>query len=301
MDKKSTTKNNNLITKAEPADGTRKHDIPPIQCAASHFDTLLLERYTLAPHFSRALPKHVHEEYQISLSLTDPCRHFYRGASHAAPVGFLSVLHPGEVHSSPDLLVSPEPSVFHILYVPPKAMRLMMEQRGRQTGEPFFSVPVLQDAALARRFQRLWRCLTSPAPRLEQDSLLLLTLTQMVARHVVSVPASAPLRPGSRSLAASRDHLHAHFAEDITLEAMARIAGLSPAHFCRAFRREFGLPPHAYQTQVRIDRAKSLLARGHAPDDVAFEAGFYGPSHFGWHFKRLIGVSPGAYARSAAP
>jgi len=272
-----------------------------VQCEARRFETLLLERYTLAPDFSRALPKHVHEEYQVSLSLTDSCRHFYRGASHAAPTGLLSVLHPGEVHSSPDLLVSPAPSVFHILYVPPEAMRLMAADRtGRPAGEPFFAAPVLPDAALAGRFRQLWRCLTGPSPRLEQDSLLLLVLTQMIGRHARQPPAADSPAPGARPLLAARDFLHAHYAEELTLDSLARLAGLSPSHFCRAFRREFGLPPHAYQTQVRIDRAKSLLARGLAPSDVAFEAGFYGPSHFGWHFKRLVGVSPSAYARAAS-
>ncbi len=274
---------------------------PPVQCEARRFETLLLERYTLAPDFSRALPRHVHEEYQVSLSLTDPCRHFYRGGSHAAPAGLLSVLHPGEVHSSPDLLVSPAPSVFHVLYVPPEAMRLMAADRtARLVAEPFFAAPVLNDTALAGRFRQLWRCLTGPAPRLEQDSLLLLVLTQMIGRHAPNRPPAAPSLPDARSLAAARDYLHAHYAEDLTLDALARLAGLSPSHFCRAFHREFGLPPHSYQTQVRIDRAKSLLARGLAPCDVAFESGFYGPSHFGWHFKRLVGVSPGAYARAAA-
>lgn len=272
----------------------------PVQCDARRFETLLLERYTLAPHFSRALPKHVHEEYQVSLSLTDSCRHSYRGASHSAPAGGLSVLHPGEVHSSPDLLVSSEPSVFHVLYVPSEAMRLMAADRtGRTAAEPFFATPVLWDTALAGRFRQLWRCLTGPAPRLEQDSLLLLVLTQMIARHTSPQPAPVTARPSARSLETARDYLHAHFADDLTLGVLAEVAGLSPAHFCRAFKGEFGLPPHAYQTQVRIDRAKSLLARGGSPSDVAFDMGFYGPSHFGWHFKRLVGVSPGAYARAA--
>ena len=272
----------------------------PVQCSAQRFETLLLERYILAPNFSRALPRHVHEEYQVSLSLTDPCRHFYRGAAHAAPTGALSVLHPGEVHSSPDLLVSPAPSVFHVLYVPPEAMRLMAADRtGRAVSAPFFAAPVLSDAALAKRFRQLWRCLTGPASRLEQDSLLLLVLTQMIARHAPGPLTADRSHPGTRPLDAARDYLHAHCAEDLTLDALAQVASLSPFHFCRAFRREYGLPPHAYQTQVRIDRAKSLLMRGQTPGDVAFALGFYGPSHFGWHFKRLVGVSPGAYAHPA--
>lgn len=273
----------------------------PIQCEARQINTLLLERYSLAPNFSRSLPKHVHEDYQISLSLTDPCRHWYRGASHAAPVGFLSVLHHGEVHSAPDLFVSPEASAFHILYVPPAAMQTMTaDRRGLPVHEPFFN-PVLNDPALSRRFQQLWPCLMGAASQLETDSPLLLMLTQMIARHSDRKPRALLSDRGSRALAAARDYLHVHHADDLPLVALAEIAGLTPSHFCTAFRRQFGLPPHAYQTQVRIDHAKLLLARGHAPGDVAFDTGFYGPSHFGAHFKRLVGVPPGAYTRHLKP
>lgn len=59
------------------------------------------------------------------------------------------------------------------------------------------------------------------------------------------------------------------------------------------------MPPHAYQINVRLDRAKDLLLRGWPISEVAREAGFYDQSHFTRYFKRLVGVTPGSYAKDS--
>jgi transcriptional regulator GlxA family with amidase domain len=56
------------------------------------------------------------------------------------------------------------------------------------------------------------------------------------------------------------------------------------------------MPPHAYQIQVRLLRAKKLLRSGRHPADVAYATGFADQSHFSRHFKRLMGLTPARYA-----
>jgi AraC-like DNA-binding protein len=65
----------------------------------------------------------------------------------------------------------------------------------------------------------------------------------------------------------------------------------------RAFRAETGLPPHAYLNQVRVRQARALLASGMAPAQVAATTGFADQAHLTRHFKRVVGVPPGAYQR----
>ena len=55
------------------------------------------------------------------------------------------------------------------------------------------------------------------------------------------------------------------------------------------------MPPHLYLTQVRIERAKTLLTEGLPPAHVAAETGFVDQSHFTKRFKRIVGVTPGQY------
>jgi len=61
-----------------------------------YFSNILLETHHFMPNLS--VPPHVHDEYQIGLTLDAPGEYYYRGATHPIPIGSLSVLHPGEVH-----------------------------------------------------------------------------------------------------------------------------------------------------------------------------------------------------------
>ena len=70
---------------------------------------------------------------------------------------------------------------------------------------------------------------------------------------------------------------------------------MSAYYLNRVFRAEIGMPPHEYQTQVRIDRGKHLLAKGLPVHRVAAELGFYDQGHFTRQFGRLLGYPPSAY------
>ena len=76
------------------------------------------------------------------------------------------------------------------------------------------------------------------------------------------------------------------------------MAGLSACHLLRKFQKYFGLPPHTYQIQNRIKRAKKLLQQGSKILDVALDSGFHDQSHFHRHFKRAMGVTPGTYVKA---
>ena len=69
----------------------------------------------------------------------------------------------------------------------------------------------------------------------------------------------------------------------------------------RAFKRRFGLAPHAYQLRVRLGLAQKSLREGMPPAHVAAELGFVDQSHFTRHFKQLVGVTPAKYARGIIP
>ena len=78
------------------------------------------------------------------------------------------------------------------------------------------------------------------------------------------------------------------------------MTGLSQFALLRAFRAETGLPPHAYLNQIRVRRARTLLDGGITPADVAMTTGFADQAHLTRHFKRVVGVPPGAYQRERA-
>lgn len=90
--------------------------------------------------------------------------------------------------------------------------------------------------------------------------------------------------------------IHEHLADDISLMALANLVGLSPWHFCRAFQRSFGMPPHRWLNSLRLERAKELLACPTlSVTDVALCTGFAGSSQFARAFRSAFGCSPRQY------
>lgn len=100
-----------------------------------------------------------------------------------------------------------------------------------------------------------------------------------------------------RRLAAARDEIHARHAEPLTIDELARRAGVSRFHFVRLFRDLYGAPPHAYLQRVRLDRAKALLATDRPVTDVCFEVGFSSLGSFSTLFAERVGCPPGAWRR----
>jgi len=93
-------------------------------------------------------------------------------------------------------------------------------------------------------------------------------------------------------------HIEEHLAEPISLEALARLVGLSACYFCRAFRHSLGMPPQRYQLNQRIERAKTLLAKRSASvTDVSLTVGYNDTSAFCTAFRRITGLTPSAYRR----
>jgi AraC family transcriptional regulator len=95
------------------------------------------------------------------------------------------------------------------------------------------------------------------------------------------------------------NYVETHLGEPIRLRDLAETAGLSEAHFQRAFLASHGVSPHVWITHRRVARAKSLL-RGRDPiAAVALACGFSSQSHLTRAFKAATGVTPGAYRRLA--
>jgi AraC-like DNA-binding protein len=249
---------------------------------AQHGD-VLLEWYRYPPGAAVELPRHSHAEYQVNLNLGEPGGVHYRGGYHVAPPGALSILMPGEAHTPRDPAYREGESRHLTLYVRPPALE-----------GAFFREPILDDPALRYRFAAVHATLTGQSPILARDVRLLELLSTLGERH--GGVAIRPDTPAHRAVRIARDYLHDNLSENVSLSELSAVSQLSPYRLTRLFRATLGLPPHAYQLQLRVDHAKRLLLAGRSASDAGHEAGFFDLSHFTRHFKRHVGVAPGAYA-----
>jgi AraC-like DNA-binding protein len=246
-------------------------------------------RHTFAPH--------AHEGFAIGVIERGAERFAYRRAAHIAPAGSVVVVNPGEIHTGEAAL--PDGWRYRMLY--PAAEMLQAAAgavAGRQRGIPFFPAPVVDDPALAAMLIRLHRALAEGVTPLEREARLMWTLAQLVARHADDRPLWSPTPVVPAAVERARDYLHAHAATSVTLRELADYAGLSPFHLLRTFHATVGTAPHAYLTQLRVAQAKTLLRAGLAIAAVAVRTGFTDQSHLTRHFKRIVGVAPGQYARA---
>jgi AraC-like DNA-binding protein len=82
------------------------------------------------------------------------------------------------------------------------------------------------------------------------------------------------------------------------LAELAAGTGLSRYQLVRSFRAEVGMPPYAWLAQYRVGRARMLLERGCRPAEAAAATGFADQAHLTRWFRRVVGVTPGAYRNS---
>ena len=108
--------------------------------------------------------------------------------------------------------------------------------------------------------------------------------------------------PPARHLLRAKDLADARYAdESLSVDDMARAAGLSRAHFSREFRRAFGESPRSYLLTRRLERAAALLkATDRSVADICFSIGLQSVGSFTTSFTRTFGKSPTAY-RAAFP
>ncbi len=108
--------------------------------------------------------------------------------------------------------------------------------------------------------------------------------------------------PPSRYLLRAKDLADARYAEPLTVDDLARAAGLSRAHFSEQFRRAFGETPHAYLLTRRLERAAALLRRPDRPViEICLAVGLTSVGSFTTSFRRMYGRTPTAYRASFPP
>jgi AraC-like DNA-binding protein len=220
------------------------------------------------------------------------------GVTYSVGKGTLLVAQSGEVTSCEDFEGKSKHREFHCS---PRALETIAEEIGdRFTGSRIFQSPFICDESLCRPFLRFHTAMDSKPTAIESSSLLREFMGKMILRYGKRPATTLRLGNERRAVKRVKDCLESRYVENLTLEELARIANLSPFHLIRVFRKEVGLPPHAYQTRLRLNHAKALLAQDATIGEAALGAGFFDQSHFTNHFRKVFGYPPGVHLKGLA-
>jgi len=240
---------------------------------------------------SHVYGRHAHDS--LSIGIVDQGRGAFwcQGAIHLAGPGSLTLIGPGQAHTG--YLVSGTAVRYRMLYL---EARLVAAVYGAELSALRLIRHVASDAEAVRAVQRICNGIESAASRLEREQAVLTLLELLEGRHLC-FGSDGDTGREPRAVRMIKAYLESHLRENVSLEALAALVDLHPAYLNRTFRRSVGLPPHAYQTHLRIERAKALLAEGRTPSATAYLVGFVDQSHLSRHFRAALGVTPARYRR----
>lgn len=240
-------------------------------------------------------PKTVLDEYHFNVTFRGSAQVMYAGARHRFRYTYplAMVQQPGEAYA-----MDARGEAL-------SGWSLSLRQEGLQhLGEalalplprfPEMLTPAASNTVLANQLKVTIEAFDLPATQLERESNLL-DMVELFSNHCAD-SSTSERRPGRehRAVRQTREVLHAHFADEVSIETLAQRVGFSQGYLLRAFKHEVGVTPHAYQIALRVDCAKDLLASGVDISQVAAETGFHDQSHLTRTFKKYVQTTPGRF------
>jgi len=214
--------------------------------------------------------------------------------AYDAPVGCIAI-HPAGVDSSLAWLATRKNVV---VAIPPEVLSELaaheFDNADIELEPPAFGTVDLMALDMAQRMSA--ELTEKAAPNdLYLDSLVTLFGIHLLRtytshrKHAVSPKGGLSANSARRV----RDHLNENFTEKLHVAELASVAGISPNHFIVRFARTFGIPPHQYLINLRLDFAEKLLVEGKLPiAEVAYLSGFSDQSHLATTMKRYRGKTP---------
>lgn len=237
--------------------------------------------------------KHSHETFSIG-AITGGNSIYLNGRTcERVGAGAVVVINPEEVHACNP--IDDQPWSYHMLYVDVPWLTELQHEMGFSRNEDFkpFSTKLSGDPGLHAGLNRLCAILyegDAEIMRKQEAAIAFFSGLQDLLN-----PGPAGSEAISRKLVRAAEYISENCTRSLKLDEICAAAELSSAYLIRSFKKHFGLTPHAYQINRRIQFCRGRLRQGHRIADVALEAGFADQAHLQREFKRLVAATPGQY------
>lgn len=236
-----------------------------------------------ARYVNHGFTRHTHDTFAIGVARQGVEELLVGTETHLVTAGGVVLLNPEVVHTGRP--VGTDGWAYRAFYLD---VAVVAEATG--IASPWFTEPVVYDAAAATALHQAHLAAQS-GDRLASATLLAVALSGL------SYGRRRTPEAGNRAVRDAREILHERLVDPPSLVELAAEVGTGQYSLLRAFRTAHGLPPHAYLNQLRVRRARALLDAGEQVAQAAVTVGFVDQSHLTRHFRRIVGVAPGAYRR----
>jgi AraC-like DNA-binding protein len=237
--------------------------------------------------------RHAHSTFSIG-AVTGGRSTYLNGEtlSHIS-AGAVVVVNPEVVHACNP--AADEPWAYRMFYLDTQWLATLQHDLGFEAHEGFrpFEQTLTWQPELYAGLNALYELLVDPQETvLRKESAIVsyfMTLQQWLN------PAPVSLREPNQRLVRAAEFIDDNYTRALKLEEICAAADLSPSYLIRAFREHYGMTPHAYVVNRRIEFSRAQLRRGHAIADVAAEAGFADQAHLQRAFRQFVAATPGQY------
>ncbi|OTA19836.1 AraC-family transcriptional regulator [Xenorhabdus beddingii] len=236
--------------------------------------------------------KHTHKEFSIGAVDGGHSVYFNSNTERRIQTGSLVIVNPLEVHSC-----NPAPDTnwsYKMLYVCPKWLGYVQSMVTGEEVTNFIPFPInyTDDAELYVQFQALANTIIHDRDNMKTEEESIAFFSRLFSQSYSRPLEKAVLK---NNISKAYEYLCDNFRSNISVKDIAVHSELSEYHLIHAFRKTYGITPHAMQIAMRINEAKLLLKQGMKIASVATDLGFNDQSHFHRHFKKLVAATPAEY------
>lgn len=237
---------------------------------------------------------HSHTQWSIGAITGGKSTFQYRNDRFRVHAGDLVLMNPEWVHACNP--IDNQPWAYLMMYVDADWLTDLRFREGLLE-EPVWkdiSTATLSEPIWYERYCRMAECLLDPRRDLLEKQTEVVEFMSDLMQNLAQQPL-APEFQAPDTLTALARYLDYHAADDVSLEKLCELSGYSPGHLIRAFKQYFGLTPHAYLVNRRIQLGRMDLKNGTPIAEAALNAGFADQPHFQRVFKRLMAATPNQY------
>lgn len=241
---------------------------------------------------------HSHTHWSLGAITAGESTFHYRDDRYHIHAGNLVLMNPEWVHACNP--IEDRPWAYLMLYVDADWMTDLRYAAGLLDTPHWqdISTPVISDATWYEGYRQMASCLLDPQRALlDKQTEVVEYLSALM--HELAGQSALPLAKTPATLRDLAAHLDDHAVEEISLDDLCDRSGYSPGHLIRAFKQHFGLTPHAYLINRRIQLGQRELKDGTPIAEAALNAGFNDQPHFQRTFKRLVAATPKQYRQSS--
>ncbi len=240
--------------------------------------------------------KHTHPSLSIGIIEAGLSQYQYQRMNKTIGSGSIVIIDPEEIHACNPK--SHEPWAYKMLNIDPIWLTNLKGEINRGIVKyGYFNQAYLEDPLVYESIRSLYALLLSSTELLEKETQIIRFFSVLFSRYG-DIPFQSLKAKDNRKLKLARHYIADNCTSKLSIDQISAASNLSHYYLIRAFKQAYGLTPHAFQIDQRINLSKKMLKSGMSLAEVAFSVGFSDQSHFHRCFKKRVAATPRQYQNS---